>query len=213
MKKVIIFDLDGTLLNTLNSIAFFGNTALEKFNFPTLKVSDYPQFIGKGAPYLIEKLYEYVGGDPDKYEEFFDAAMQIYNEYGNKNIVPYDDIDKMLDALRKKGVKCAVLSNKPHNITVEVCSKHFDGKFECVYGQRKGVAKKPDPYMIYEILKEIDASANDCIYCGDSEVDVITAKNANVFMAGAAWGFYGDKPFENADAILQSPLDILNYLD
>ncbi len=212
MKKVIIFDLDGTLLNTLNSIAFFGNTALKKYNLPTLDVSDYPQFIGKGAPYLIEKLYEYVNGDPERFNEFFNDAMEIYNEYGNKNIVPYDGIDNLLTALNEKGIKCAVLSNKPHNITVEVCEKHFDGKFECVYGHRESVAKKPDPFMIHEILKEIGANADECIYCGDSDVDVITAKNANVFMAGAAWGFYGDKPFADADAVLYNPTDIYKYL-
>lgn len=212
MIKLAVFDLDGTLLNTLNSIAHFGNTALKKYGLPTVDVSEFPQFIGNGAPVLIEKLYKYVNGDPAKYDKFFKDALEIYNELGNKNIFPYDEIDTMLDGLKQKGIKCAVLSNKPHNITTEVCTKFFDGKFECVYGHRPDVAKKPDPYMLNKIISDMELSNHECIYCGDSTVDVETGKNANVTVFGAAWGFYGDKPFEKADKILYKPTDIFKYI-
>ncbi len=212
MTKLVVFDLDGTLLNTLQSIAFCGNTALKKFGIPTVDVSVFPQFIGNGAPVLIEKLFKYVKADPDKFDDFFRVAIEIYNKFGNENIVPYDDIDLMLNSLNQRGIKCAVLSNKPHNITTEVCKKFFDGKFECVFGHRPEVAKKPDPYMLNKIISDMGISAKECIYCGDSTVDVETGKNANVTVLGAAWGFYGDKPFEKADAILYKPTDIFNYI-
>lgn len=212
MTKLVIFDLDGTLLNTLNSIAFFGNTALKNFGLPPVDAKVYPQFIGNGAPVLIEKLYKYVNADPEKFDEFFDMAINIYNEYGNKNIVPYDGIFEMLDNLSERNIKCAVLSNKPHNITTAVCKKFFDGKFECVYGHRPEIAKKPDPFMLNQIIHDMNVSTDECIYCGDSIVDVETAKNANVTVLGAAWGFYGDSQFSDADGILYNPLDILKYL-
>ncbi len=212
MIKLIVFDLDGTLLNTLNSIAFCGNTALEKFGLAPVNVSVYPQFIGNGAPVLIEKLYKYVKADPKKFDEFFKVAIDIYNKFGNENIVPYDNIYEMLDKLNQKGIKCAVLSNKPHNITTEVCKKFFDGKFECVFGHRPEVAKKPDPFMLNQIISDMGLTKDECIYCGDSTVDVATGKNANVTVLGAAWGFYGDTPFTDADGILYNPLDIIKYL-
>ncbi len=212
MTKLVVFDLDGTLLNTLNSIAFFGNTALKNFGLEPVDISIYPQFIGNGAPALIEKLYKYVKADPDKFDEFFDMALEVYNEYGNKNIVPYNEIDQMIDKLNQKGIKCAVLSNKPHNITTEVCKKFFDGKFECVYGHRPEVAKKPDPFMLNKIIEDMGVLHSECIYCGDSTVDVETGKNAGVAVLGAAWGFYGDSPFADANGILYSPLDILKYI-
>lgn len=212
MTKLVVFDLDGTLLNTLQSIAVFGNTALEKFGLPTVDISVFPQFIGNGAPVLIEKLYKYVNGDPNNYDNFFKDAIEIYNTLGNKNIFPYDEIDIMLDGLKQRGIKCAVLSNKPHNITTEVCKKFFEGKFDCVFGHRPEIAKKPDPFMLNKIINDMGITSEKCIYCGDSTVDVETGKNANVTMLGAAWGFYGDTPFENADAILYKPTDIFDYI-
>ena len=212
MTKLVVFDLDGTLLNTLNSIAFCGNTALERFGLSPVDVSVYPQFIGNGAPVLIEKLYKYVNADLNKFDDFFKVAIDIYNKHGNENIVPYDGIYDMLDRLKQKDIKCAVLSNKPHNITTEVCRDFFDSKFECVFGHRPEVAKKPDPFMLNQIINNLGITADECIYCGDSTVDVKTGKNANVCVLGAAWGFYGDTPFAEADGILYDPLDILKYL-
>ena len=212
MKKAVIFDLDGTLLNTLDSIAFCGNTALSHFGFKNVSINEYPQFIGKGAPALFDKLYKYVGGDPEKYDEFFEYAMEVYNEYGNKNIKTYDGIYQMLDQLKEKGIKCAVLSNKPHCITKEVCDNFFNGRFEAVYGQRQGTPKKPDPFMMNELLKELKCDAKDCLYCGDSDIDVLTAKNSGVTMLGAAWGFYNEKPFADIEYIIHHPTEIIKYI-
>lgn len=212
MKKAAIFDLDGTLLNTLESIAFCGNTTLEHFNIETIPVSVYPQFIGKGAPWLIEQVYKYAKISNIAFEEFSEYYMQIYNKYGNSNITAYNHINEMLDKLKELGIKCAVLTNKPHNIAIEVCDNYFKGKFDFVYGHRQGIAKKPDPFMLFELMKELGVKADECVYCGDSDVDVITAKAANVTMLGASWGFYGKQPFENADAILDDPLELIKYI-
>lgn len=212
MKKAAIFDLDGTLLNTLKSIAFCGNTALEHFNIKTIPVEVYPQFIGKGAPWLMEQVYKYSDMKDVSFEEFCSYYMQVYNKYGNCNITPYNNIFKMLDELKALGIKCAVLTNKPHDIAINVCNEYFKDRFDFVYGHRQGVAKKPDPYMLIELIKELGVNAKDCVYCGDSDVDVITATSAGVTMLGAAWGFYGAEPFENADAILNDPLDLIKYI-
>ena len=212
MKKLVIFDLDGTLLNTLDSIAFCGNTALKHFGFSPVDTVVYPAFIGNGAPVLIEKLYKHVGGDPEKFDDFLKYTLSVYAEYGNKNITVFDGIYDMLDALKTRGIKCAVLSNKPHEITVDVCKKFFGEIFECVYGHRHDKPKKPDPTVIFDILDEVGLSKEECIYCGDSTVDVQTAKNAGVAIFGAAWGFYGKAPFETADAIAVTPMDLIKYI-
>ena len=212
MKKAAIFDLDGTLLNTLESIAFCGNTALEHFNIDTIPVSVYPRFIGKGAPWLMEQVYKYANINTVSFEDFCSYYMQVYNKYGNSNITPYTNIFELLDKLKELGIKCAVLTNKPHNIAIEVCEHYFKDKFDFVYGHREGVAKKPDPFMLFELMKQLGVSADECVYCGDSEVDVITANKASVTMLGASWGFYGKEQFDNADAILDDPLDLIKYI-
>ncbi len=213
MKKIAIFDLDGTLLNTLDSIAKVGNIILEKFDLAPVPTEVYPQFIGGGAAVLLKKLYTYAGGDINRFDEFFSEGIEVYKQHGSKGITVYDGIHMMFEKLKEAGVECAVLSNKPHYITVDACKKYFGDIFLCVYGQRENVAVKPDPFMIDEILKQAKVSKDECIYCGDSIVDVKTGINANVTMLGAAWGFYGDSPFEKADGILYHPLDLLQYIN
>ena len=147
-----------------------------------------------------------------RFDEFLKFTLSVYAEYGNKNITVFDGIYEMLDTLKNKGFKCAVLSNKPHEITVDVCKSFFGDMFEAVYGHRQDKPKKPDPTVIFDILDEVGLTKEECVYCGDSSVDVDTAKNAGITIFGAAWGFYGKEPFETADAILTSPMDIIKYI-
>lgn len=212
MKSVAIFDLDGTLLNTLESISYCGNTILKHFSCEPLDSNTYVSFIGNGAPVLLKKLYDYVKVTSTDFDRFLEYGLSVYAKHGCENILPYNGIECMLKYLKAKGIKCAVLSNKPHNLTVEICKEHFPDTFELVYGHREDVPKKPDPYMIKHILNQLNCKEENCIYCGDSSVDVETAKNAGIMILGAAWGFYGKAPFENADAILEVPQDIFKYI-
>ena len=212
MKKIAIFDLDGTLLNTLNSIAYCCNKALEDYNIDPLDISIYPNFIGHGADALVKGLADYVGITDDAFPEFKKHYLSIYNKNGSYNVAPYKNIPELLATLKDKGIKTAILSNKPQLITEQCCKIHFDGIFDEICGQKAGVPVKPDTTQLFAILNKFGFNTEDCIYCGDSDVDIMTGKNAKVLTLGAAWGFYGDKPFKDADGIIYDPLELLNYI-
>lgn len=212
MKKAVIFDLDGTLLDTLKSIAQCGNMTLEKFGLPAVAQDKYPQFVGHGVKPLIRGIFKYVHADPKIFEDFQREYLQIYNENGAYNISVYPGIYELLKELDKRKIKTAVLSNKPDVIVQNACNEFFPNMFDMVYGQRENVPAKPDPFMVTEILAKFNIDAKDCIYCGDSGVDIDTGKNAGALTLGAAWGFYADTQFAKADGILNSPLDLLLYI-
>ena len=213
MKKAVIFDLDGTLLNTLDSIAYCGNLALEHFGMGQIPTAVFPDFVGMGAKVLIEKIFKYVNGDPEIFHEFYEYYIDIYNKNGLHGVKPYSGIGELLDALSARGIKTAVLSNKPHLIVTDACREFFKGKFDLVYGQRENIPIKPDPYMVHEIAEQFSVRTNQCIYCGDSDVDIKTGKNSGALALGASWGFYGDSKFKDADGILKVPSDMLDYID
>lgn len=212
MKKIAIFDLDGTLLNTLNSIANCINTALCDYKIQKVDINVVPQFIGHGADNLIKKVSEYVNLDPKLFKEFREHYLAIYREKGSDNITPYKNIPELLNSLKQSGIKLAILSNKPDKIVKDCVEEYFPGIFDMVCGQKEGVPVKPDTTQLFSILNAFNLQAQDCIYCGDSLVDVETGKNAKALTLGAAWGFYGDKPFTNADGILYSPEEMLKYI-
>ena len=212
MKKAVIFDLDGTLLDTLGSIAHCCNTALREFSLAEIDKSVYPQFVGRGAKVLADSVFKYSGAPDEIYDAFIKRYFEIYEANGTKGVDPYDGVKELLSELKARGVRAAVLSNKPHVIARDVCSQFFGELTDPVYGQRDGVPTKPDPTAAFELMGELGVSAKECVYCGDSGVDVETGKNAGIFTVGAAWGFYGDKPFSRADAIAYKPEDILKYL-
>lgn len=212
MIKAVIFDLDGTLLNTLDSIAYCGNLSLSHFGLPNVDTEIYPQFVGHGAEVLIKKIFKYVDAEERIFPEFRRYYLDTYNKNGLYKTTPYDGIEALLDELRCRKIKTAVLSNKPHSIVKNACRSFFKNKFDIVYGQRDNIPTKPNPFMMYEIIREFNITAKQCIYCGDSGVDIETGKNSGVLTLGASWGFYGDTQFANADFILKSPSDLLNYL-
>lgn len=212
MKKAVLFDLDGTLLNTLESISYCGNIALAHFGLQAVDTKKFPEFIGRGANALIRDLFAYVNGSADIFDSFRSYYLDIYNKNGLYKTEPYDGICRLLTILKERKIKTAVLSNKPDFIVRNACDSFFDGMFDIIFGQRDGVPAKPDPFMPNKIMKDLGVTADECIYCGDSAVDVQTGLNANMCMLGAAWGFYGDSQFENATAVLYHPLEMEKYL-
>lgn len=212
MKKLAVFDLDGTLLNTLDSIAYCCNMALKDYGIQPLGTEVYPSFIGHGADALVKMLAEYVKLDTDKFPEFKAHYFEIYKKYGSYNVAPYKNIPELLKELKSCGIKTAVLSNKPQKISDDCCEIHFKSMLDTVCGQKDGVPVKPDTTQLFNILNKWNITPGECIYCGDSEVDVMTGKNAKILTLGAAWGFYGDKPFSNADAIIYDPAELLKYI-
>ena len=211
--KAIIFDLDGTLVNSIDSIANASNKALKECGLSERTIEEYKYFLGDGALELLKRAC-YASGDTE-YKNI-DKISKIYAEIFEKDctlgVVPFENIEKMLDTLKNKGIKRAVLSNKPHERTIEVVEKIF-GKdyFDYVLGYKNEETKKPSPYGALLIAKELDILPEDFIYVGDTDTDMKTGKNAKMFTLGVTWGFRDRKELEEngADKIIDCPLEII----
>ena len=191
MYKACIFDLDGTLTDTLESLTFSVNETLKEMGFGTISHEQCKAFVGNGARKLLEKSLQAVGADVDGR---IDEAMQIYARIFKTGctykVAPYAGIVEMLQVLNEMGIQMAVLSNKPDVQTKDVVATFFaDGIFSYVQGQREDVPRKPDPAAVYYIMNELQVKKEECLYIGDSEVDMKTGFAAGVDTIGVTWGF------------------------
>ena len=152
MKKIVIFDLDGTLLNTLDSIAYCANSILKDYGIEPLDTSVYPNFIGHGADNLIKRLTDYVKLSPDKFYDFRERYLEFYKENGSYGVAPYENMPELLTALKQKDIKIGILSNKPEKIVKDCIKIYFDDVFDAVHGQVEGVPVKPDTTQFVGIL-------------------------------------------------------------
>ena len=216
MKKAVVFDLDGTLTDTIASIKISADKAVGKYGFGPFSEEQYKYFVGDGAATLIERCLE-AGGDKEQkyFEGAFKEYQKVFEEYCMYKVEPYKGIRKLLAALKERGIRLAVLSNKPHERTKEVISTIFgDECFDVVRGQIDGVPKKPSPEGVFKILEELSLKAEDILYLGDTGTDMQTGKSAGAFTIGALWGFrQKEELIENgADAIIENPLQLLDYL-
>ncbi|MBB6716139.1 HAD family hydrolase [Clostridium gasigenes] len=200
MYKAIIFDLDGTLLDTLEDLANACNYALKECGLSTYEVNKYKKFVGDGRYKLIERIIpkgDYTG-------DLFNKVLKLYDDYYLEHMVdetkPYEGICELLDELRRLGIKLAVVSNKPHEFTTEMVKNYFNNKIDMVFGQRKNYQVKPNPETIFEVMNEFELEKEECVYVGDSNVDMQTAKNAEVKSIGVSWGFRGRKELEESGA-------------
>lgn len=217
MYKVCIFDLDGTLTNTLDSLVYSTNETLKEMKLPQISEEQCRLFVGNGARVLIEKALGSSGSENlDRVEE----AMQIYGRIFDANctyhVVPYEGITEMLESMKNRGLKLAVLSNKPHKQAVHVVETIFGKEtFQWIQGQIDTVPRKPDPTAVLQIAEKLGATPEETLYIGDSEVDVATGKNAQMHTVGVTWGFRGKEVLEDAGAelIVDSPEEIMNMIE
>ena len=217
MKKAVIFDLDGTLTNTLKSLWKSTNMALATAGLPPHEIDSYKYFAGNGAKELIRKS---LIADGDTELVHFDSVMEAYNrifeEYCMYVVKPYDGIRELLKALKEKGLHLAVNSNKPQPRTVDVVEEIF-GKdtFDLLVGQCEERRRKPAPDGVNYILEQLHLNREDVLYIGDTCTDMQTGKSAGVFTVGALWGFRDRQELveNHADAIIEKPRDLLQYID
>ena len=212
MLKLCIFDMDGTLVDTIKSIAYFANNALNKYGLPSIETEKYKKLVGNGAKVLVERMIDTVGADKSKFDEVFPEYNTTYDNDFLYLTEAYEGICDMLFELKKLGVKTAILSNKPDSTAKKVSDALFkDGLIDVCYGGRDGIALKPDPEGVFEILKEFNVSKEECLYIGDTATDIKTAKNADLTSIGVLWGFrdFDELKGAGADHIISHPSEII----
>ncbi len=217
MIKLCIFDLDGTVLDTVKTIAYYGNYALSKHGIDPIDVKEYNYFAGNGAVNLIKRALRFRNALTDEtFEKVFADYNAAYNADTSYLTAPFAGIQETLNAIKAQGIKMAILSNKPHFATCGVITSLFgEGYFDCVYGQRENVPIKPDPTAVFQIMEEMDAKAEECLYIGDTGTDMKTGKNAQLCTVGVLWGFRGkDELLESgADTIIEKPEQLLDCIE
>lgn len=213
MIKTCIFDLDGTLLNTITTITYYVNLTLKDFDLPPITEEECKVFIGDGARALIERTLKSKGVSD---RAFTNEALARYSEKYNSDpyylTEIYEGVPELIERLKNDGVKLAVLSNKPHETTFQVIDRFFPNVFECVRGGSSNIPLKPEPDGALEILRELSSQAAECAFIGDTAVDILTAKNMGAALGvGVLWGFRGKEELilAGADAVVADKDELL----
>lgn len=214
--KLVIFDLDGTLLNTIQDLANSINYVLEKHNYPTHSVEKYKYFVGNGVKKLIERALPQESQGAEIVNKLQEDYVAHYALHDKDTTVPYNGIVELLNELKSRGKILAVASNKHHQATVELTQHYFGADtFSVVYGKRDGVEAKPDPRIVFDIIGQCGVSAAQVLYIGDSNTDMMTAQNASVCSVGVTWGFRTREELQthNANYIIESPMELIELID
>lgn len=226
--KGIIFDLDGTLLNTINDITEALNYSCTKSGFRKVTVNEAKYLVGNGAKVLIERTIKAVCPttllesfdidnlqSTDLFKTMYEDYMYSYNLWKTNTTNPYEGVIKTLKILKKNGIKLSVLSNKPERDTVDVVNRYFPGLFDIARGSRENVPLKPHPEAVNNMVKEMGLTNEEVVYCGDSDVDMLTSVNANLFGVGCTYGFRTKDELVNsgAKAIINQFKEILTFFE
>ena len=211
--QLVIFDLDGTLLNTLEDLADSTNYIMRKFGYPERTLAEVRNFVGNGIRKLLER-----SAPKDAASEEIDRMFEQFKDYYGMHCAdktkPYAGIVELLDTLQKQGIKLAVVSNKADYAVKALCEQYFSGVFDEAVGERAGIARKPAPDTVNEVLKNLQIDKSQAVYIGDSEVDVKTAQNAELDCLAVDWGFRDKEVLKEAgaDIIVSTPTELLLYM-
>ena len=215
-KQLVIFDLDGTLLDTVADLANATNQALEQCGYPIHPVEAYYQFVGNGINRLFARALPAEHNNEENVLRIRSLFVPYYNVHNADYSRPYPGIVELLHTLQEKDVKLAVASNKYHEATLKLVHHFFPGiHFAAIYGQREGVPIKPAPDVVYDILQDTGISKAQTLYVGDSGVDMLTARHAEVESVGVTWGFRSEAELCEYGAvhIVHEAGEILRYID
>ena len=214
--KACIFDLDGTLTNTLESMTYSVNLTLEEMGLSKITKDQCRLFVGNGARVLMEKSLKAAGDtDASRIEEGMEIYGRIFDQNCTYHVTPYEGIPEMLKALKDKGIQLAVLSNKPDRQTVKVVKAIFGEElFDYAQGQKEGIRRKPEPDGVWYLMEQMHVSKEECLYIGDSEVDAATGRTAGLKTIGVLWGFRDRKTLETAgaDDLIDRPDELLQFV-
>lgn len=212
--KAVIFDLDGTLLDTCNDLANAVNFALNKNGFPTHNPEMFKIFTGDGTDVMITRALPENRRDIETLKKVREDYFEFYNAHSGEFTRPYEGIPELLESLKERGIMLAVTSNKIEFMTQSVIKHYFGDTFDFVIGQSENVPPKPNPLMVFKAMKNLGVEPSECLYVGDTGVDAKTGKNAGIFTVGVLWGFRArEELIENgADSVVDKPCQILEFL-
>ena len=214
-NKAIIFDLDGTLIDSLEDIAVCMNQVLEELNLPSHKIDDYKYFVGGGISILVDNALDKNTSDETK-QLVTEKFKIVYDQKLHVKTLPYDGIYDLLDELKRLDFKIGILSNKPHEFTIAYAKSLFS-KYDMkeVHGQKAHIAKKPDPIAAIQIAQSFDVPCEEVYFVGDTMVDMQTAVNAKMIGIGVLWGFRDEEELmsNGATFVVKHPLDILDIVN
>lgn len=211
--EAVVFDLDGTLLDTLGDLTDAVNLALEKYALPQRTLEEVRRFVGNGLRNLMTQAVE--GGEAHpRFEEIFAFFKEYYQNNCNHKTAPYEGVMELMKELKKRGIKMAIVSNKIDAGVKELHQKFFAEYIQEALGERDGIRRKPAPDSLYEVIRALNVEKENVIYVGDSDVDIKTAENADVRCISVCWGFR-DAAFlmeHGASTLIERPLELLEYL-
>ena len=213
-KDTIIFDLDGTLLNTLEDLHACFNYAIELCGYPKRSLSEIRNFVGNGIKKAIERALP-KGTSEEEIDKVIIIFKKYYQEHMTEYTKPYNGIIELLEELKEKGYKIGVVSNKYDKAVKALCKDYFGDLVQTAIGESKEIEKKPNPNGVLKAIKEVNSTVERTIYVGDSEVDIQTAKNANIPCISVLWGFK-DKEFLEANGgyiFAKVPEDIIKIIE
>ncbi|KRB54200.1 HAD family hydrolase [Flavobacterium sp. Root186] len=212
--KGIIFDLDGTLVDSLHDISDAMNAVLTGLNFPTHTYETYQYFIGSGLRNLVSKALPASNNSDQQIEICFECMINEYREMCTLKTKPYDGIVELLENLTSQNIKMAVFSNKADELTKKIASEIFPNNFDKAVGLSTEALKKPNPFEAIEISKKWNLKPEEILFVGDSDIDMQTAINANMFPVGVTWGYRTEKELKTSGAklVINSPLELIEIV-
>ena len=214
MIKAVLFDLDGTLINSLDDLADSVNHTLECFGFAKHETEKFKYFVGDGMRKLIERALPENRRDDDTIGAVLEKFMAYYKEHSLCKTAPYTDIDALLEVLEKRKIITAVITNKADSAAGYITRHFFGDKISRVYGQREGVPTKPDPTLVNLVLEELQFSPEECLFVGDSGMDMAVAINSGTIPVGVTWGFRTAEELmiNGAKHLIGTPLELLELI-
>ncbi len=216
MIKLCIFDLDGTVLDTVKSIAHFGNTALEMNGIEPIEVNEYKYLAGRGVANLLRGMLNFRNCYTDElYQKVFRDYNTAYDANVSYKTTVFEGLRETLDAIKAQGIRIAIVSNKPDFATRTVVKELYgEGYFDFVTGQVPGGVLKPDPTVVLSVMEKFGATREECLYIGDTSTDMQTGKNAGMYTVGVLWGFRGrEELLENgADRLIEKPQELYDCI-